>query len=173
MSKFTGKCDFYDHIEIFGLENVLKSDIYIGNKEHPIKVESEKDLVPYYPRLISISYCNRESSGIIVLTEKSWIDYKEEDFLQWALDTIKKYRRSCVRKKIPFDQEEAYKKVVFLVDRPELRELVKRVAEQKNKATFEGIQLKTNQYYRDFLVEEMVKFGYDKNYALNWVYGKK
>jgi hypothetical protein len=30
MSKYSGKCDFWDEIEIFGLEKILKSKIYLG-----------------------------------------------------------------------------------------------------------------------------------------------
>lgn len=31
MSRFSGKCDLCDEIEIFGLERILNSDVYVGD----------------------------------------------------------------------------------------------------------------------------------------------
>ena len=38
MSKFSGKCDFCDTIEICGLEKILNSKIYLGKSEIPLEI---------------------------------------------------------------------------------------------------------------------------------------
>ena len=44
MSNFSGKCDLYDHIEIHGLENTLKSKIYVGyDSKEPLNIKEERD----------------------------------------------------------------------------------------------------------------------------------
>ena len=38
MSRFSGKCDFFDEIEIFGLEHILNSEVYVGDSKEPLKL---------------------------------------------------------------------------------------------------------------------------------------
>lgn len=77
MSKFSGKCDFYDHISIAGLENVLKSKVYVGRSSQPLNLTCEADCVPYYPYVISSCGCTH-GVGTIYLTERSWVDIEEK-----------------------------------------------------------------------------------------------
>lgn len=79
MSKFSGKCDFYDEIEIFGLENILKSKVYIGNSKEPLKLTCRKDCIPYYPYVVTAS-AKTNSVGTIFLTERSWVDIEAERY---------------------------------------------------------------------------------------------
>lgn len=99
MSKFSGKCDFYDHISIAGLENVLKSKVYVGRSSQPLDLTCEADCVPYYPYVISSCGCTH-GVGTIYLTERSWVDIEEKQighlpahgmyraFLQDELDRV-------------------------------------------------------------------------------------
>jgi hypothetical protein len=77
MSKFSGKCDFYDHISIAGLENVLKSQVYLDRSPKPLNLVCEADCVPYYPYLVISSSCTH-GVGVIYLTERSWVDTEEK-----------------------------------------------------------------------------------------------
>lgn len=77
MSKFSGKCDFYDHISIAGLDNVLKSKVYVGRSSKPLELTCEADCVPYYPYVISSCGCTH-GVGTIYLTERSWVDIEEK-----------------------------------------------------------------------------------------------
>jgi len=79
LSKFSGKCDFYDEIEIFGLENILNSKIYIGDSKEPLKLTCRKDCIPYYPYVVTAS-AKTNGVGTIFLTEKSWVDIEAERY---------------------------------------------------------------------------------------------
>lgn len=81
MSRFSGKCDFYDEIEIFGLEYVLNSKVYIGDSQEPLKLTCLADCVPYYPHIICVAHHdNANNCGYIRLTEKSWVDIEAERY---------------------------------------------------------------------------------------------
>lgn len=81
MSRFSGKCDFCDEIEIFGLEMILKSDVYVGNSQEPIKLTCLEDCIPYYPYIVTIAVHNCDTNHhIIQLSEKSWVDIQEERY---------------------------------------------------------------------------------------------
>lgn len=81
MSKFSGKCDFYDEIAIFGLEHILNSEIYVGSGEEPLKLTCLADCVPYYPYIVSFSHHdNVKNCGYIRLTAKSWVDIEIERY---------------------------------------------------------------------------------------------
>lgn len=81
MSKFSGKCDFCDEIEIFGLEHILNSEVYVGDSEEPLKLTCLADCVPYYPHIVSVaSHDNVKNRSYIRLTSKSWVDIEEERY---------------------------------------------------------------------------------------------
>lgn len=76
MSRFSGKCDFCDYIESVGLENVLKSKVYVGGDAQPLALHSMADCVPYFPYVISRSFTT-QGTGTIYLMSKSWVDIEE------------------------------------------------------------------------------------------------
>ena len=81
MSRFSGKCDFYDEICIFGIDVVLKAKIYIGDSEEPLVLNSLADCIPYYPYITSASYYNSISGErIIYLSDKSWVEIEEKKY---------------------------------------------------------------------------------------------
>ena len=79
MSKFSGKCDFYDEIEIFGLENILKSKVYVGENKEPLNLTCREDCIPYYPYVVTCSV-KTNNVGTIHLTSKSWVDIEAEKY---------------------------------------------------------------------------------------------
>lgn len=81
MSRFSGKCDFYDEIEISGLECILNSKVYVGNSSEPLKLTCLADCVPYYPYIISVAHFDSERKcAYIRLTDKPWPDIEEERY---------------------------------------------------------------------------------------------
>lgn len=81
MSRFSGKCDFCDEIEIFGLDHILNSDVYVGDSKQPLRLASLRDCVPYFPYVVSMAHHNQEKNrGYIRLTSKSWVDIEEERY---------------------------------------------------------------------------------------------
>lgn len=171
MSRFSGKCDLYDHIKICGLENTLKSSIYLGwDNEEPLDIKEERDLVPYYPFVISCG-AFEHGVGTMHLMSKSWVDYEEEDVLEAYLQQILKIQRRCKRKKVEFNVDEVFEEVCYpFYFHEEIKTLIERVKECGKKATYDGIHLSSKNYYRDQLVEEMIKFGYSEDVAKTWVY---
>lgn len=57
LSRYSGKCDLYDSlITIHGFtEEEIKTNvnIYVGANKDPLHIESIKDVIPYYPHLVS------------------------------------------------------------------------------------------------------------------------
>lgn len=81
MSKFSGKCDFYDEIEICGLDHVLNCEVYVGDSVEPLHLTCREDCIPYYPYVvITAAHDNVKKRGYIRLTSKSWIDIEEERY---------------------------------------------------------------------------------------------
>ena len=81
MSKFSGKCDFYDEIEIFGLDRILTAKVYIGDSDYPLSLKTYADCIPYFPHIITMSFYDKTTGRhIIRLSEKSWVDIEEERY---------------------------------------------------------------------------------------------
>lgn len=79
MSKFSGKCDFYDEIEIFGLEKILSAKVYLGRSDTPLELCSLADCVPYFPHIVYMAN-HIDGHSVIRLSEKSWVDIEEERY---------------------------------------------------------------------------------------------
>lgn len=93
MSRFSGKCDFCDEIEIFGLDHILNSKVYIGSNDEPLKLTCLADCIPYYPYVVSSSaHDNVNNKSIIHLTEKSWVDIEEDRYGHFAMHDF--YRKA-------------------------------------------------------------------------------
>lgn len=77
MSRFSGVCDFCDTIEIFGLDYILNSKVYIGDSGEPLKLTCLKDCIQYYPYVVgSAAYNNVKKTAVIRLAGESEIDRK-------------------------------------------------------------------------------------------------
>lgn len=81
MSKFSGKCDFYDEIKIFGLDKVLSAKIYIGENDYPLPINTYYDCIQYFPHIVIMSFYDSVAGcQIIRLSEKSWVDIEERRY---------------------------------------------------------------------------------------------
>lgn len=77
MSGFSGKCDFYDTVERYGLDFILnKCDIYVG-EIGPLKLNSHS-IIKYYPYIIGSMGMSKEG-GTIKLSQTSYIDSRIEE----------------------------------------------------------------------------------------------
>lgn len=79
MSRFSGKCDFCDEIEIVGLDEILNAEVYVGDSKEPLKLTCLADCIPYYPYVISVS-SHTDGKLYIRLTSKSWVDISEDRY---------------------------------------------------------------------------------------------
>lgn len=79
MSKFSGKNDFYDTVEIFGIDYILNCKVFVGKKKEPEFLLVPIDCVPLYPHIVTAAIYDRANeTGYIRLSEKSWVDMEEE-----------------------------------------------------------------------------------------------
>lgn len=95
MSKWTGKCDFYDDCEmIHNRKEIIKdSQIYLDDAR--VMIKEEKDLIPYYTHLVAMASYNKESGNIIHLSSNSFIDREEREHLAWKIrDVITAFRKA-------------------------------------------------------------------------------
>lgn len=165
MSRFSGKCDFRDHIEIFGAENILKSRVYVGNNVVPMRFEKVSDLIPYYPYIIATS-SSIDGVGEIHLSSESFVDTFENKTLQYCLKDAKREYRRSKRNHKPFD--ETILKLNFYANYQ--REIYYRVLHDGERATTDGIHTEFANLYRDELYDEMINNGWPKWQAYLWVY---
>lgn len=188
MSHYSGKCDFYDHLWIsaeteeeafnkfngtklyiiqplpddFSWEEANQKNINIPETYYKrIKYSSIKDLIPFYPYIISMAFHNKNPyESMVCLSSESFVDKEERESLEWRLKNLLTIYNRCKRKKIEFDAEKALKEIVWNGWNEEsYRELANRVKENGKKATIDGIHLKMHEYYRKMLADEMVKNG--------------
>lgn len=77
MSRYCGKFDFCDEVELAGIDRILQSDVYCGEKK--LDLRSLEDCIPYYPHIIVFScWDNISRKSVIKLSERSWVDIEEE-----------------------------------------------------------------------------------------------
>lgn len=175
ISRFSGKSDFCDTIMIFGAENIIsKYKVYDQRHILPFEIKESKDLIPYYPYLVASMASNKETGGVIYLSQESYINSEEKDHIQWQLNSVLRYWRRCKKKKEKFDTLEALSCIVWPADdlpQDFQLELVKRVEELGDKATIDDLHDKIHDMYRKELFDEMVNNGWNENRAGTWIYG--
>ena len=89
MSKFSGKCDFCDEIEIFGLDHVLNCNVYLGDSDKPLRLTCLEDCIPYYPHIVAAAGMdNVHKAGVIRLSKQSWVDIEEERYGHFKMHDI-------------------------------------------------------------------------------------
>lgn len=175
MSRYSGKCDLYDHFDETDLSNLSNYKIYAYNNIVPLHITSEKDLVPYYPYLVVAAGYNTvdgKRTGTIHLSKESFAVREEREHLTFSLNNVLRYYRRCKRKHIPFTEEEAidhFSSGLWITATD--KDIIKRVAENGEKTTIEGLHTPMGLYYRQELFKEMTRVGYTVTQAASWVYG--
>ena len=179
MSKFCGKCDFYDGFvaircdgdEEKVAEELKKLRLYVRGKdgrEHRVKSDTIKDIAKYYPYLEAIMHGTEEGMTVI-LSSDSFIDIEEKEHRQYKINDVLKYWKKCKREKKTFVEEECLEKLWWTKD-DSLKEIVHRIAEKGNKAEFDDIHMPMWEYNRRRWFEEMVNVGYSENEAYAWCF---
>lgn len=179
MSRFSGKCDFYDgFVEIRCgsdeekiKEELKKLKLYVRGKDgrdHLVKSDTIKDIAKYYPYLEAIA-CGSNDGFTVILSSDSFIDQEEKEFLTWKIRDVLKWWRKCKRNKKPFDVDECVEKL-FWMNTDQIRTIAERVAKDGEKAEFDDLHNPLHEYYRKRWFEELVRLGYTEREAYNWVY---
>ena len=172
-----GRSDFEDICSMhYKPEEILeKYQVYAdANAIIPLKMESEKDLVAYYPFLVTLMYSNKEEGGCIRLSPECYIDFEERERIQWRYDEVLKYYKKCKRKKEEFDKNHALMLICWHEEPESYQiELVNRIAELGAKATIDDLHDEMHDRMRKQWFELMVENGWNENTAYRWVYGWK
>lgn len=170
ISEYSGKADLFDHFGDATDEELQHANIYIGDNIVPLRINNQHDLAPYYPYIISMGGWSKGYAEIH-LSSESFIDEEEREHLTWKLEDVKRYWRSCKRKKIPYDIEKATQLISFFgTPNGVEQEIAERVAKSGDKATIDGLHDYMHEYYRKKLLEEMVRLGWDKRHAKFWIW---
>ena len=169
MSKYSGKSDLFDSLHT---DDYSKLKIFAhSNDIVPLRIDSYKEVVPYFPYLVSISCVNADGYKTIYLSSKSFVDIEEEELLTCDLDILKRYHRKCKRNKTEFNEEEALSMITLFGGSDLHKELVRRVKELGSKATIEGIHIPQCDRMRESLYEEMIRVGWTEYQAYRWCFG--
>ena len=172
MSKFSGRCDCFD--VLMGIREITdfsKVKVYIGQELVPLRIDSYKDLVPYFPYLVVTQTGDGKGNMIVRLSIKSCVDTEEAELLLIELNHIKKYYRKCKREKTEYIEEEALRRISWMDGSEYLKELVKRVKEYGEKATIDEIHIPSYERDRQNLYEEMLRVGWTEDQAYRWCFG--
>lgn len=164
MSKYSGKCDLYDSLEICGALVNGKPKTYFKNDMSNITIydtnhkkmnfERLKDLMPYFGYELASS-AKSGNSYTFFLGKMSVPDKIEKDHYEFCKELLLKYAKHCKKDKRPYTYQEAL--LIFNSTDPELEKLSKRVAEYGKKATIEGLKYEMSNYYRSILAEDIKK----------------
>ena len=180
MSKFSGKCDFYDGFVMIDsdgeddeiIENIKKLKLYIqgvDDRSHLVKSDNIKDICKYYPYLEKLATHNRETGYRIYLSDDSFIDIEEKQYRDYIVADVMKYWRKCKKNKVEFKEDECLE-ALWWTPTDELKEIIHRVAIDGKKAEFDDIHFSLWEHNRRKWFEELVKRGYTENEAYNWCF---
>ncbi len=171
MSKYSGKCDVYDMCGDYLDEKIRNTRFYVDENIIPLRIDNQKDLMPYYPFLVGMAFMDKDG-GVVRMSKRSFVDTEEEMFLEFDMTELKKMKRKAKRKHEKFNPEEAAKQLNFNNREPAdyQIEMANRVAKDGDKATFKGLHRPMSEYYRNQLLEDMVEAGYPRNKAKYWIW---
>lgn len=80
MSKFSGRCDLYDSLIMIGeVSDFSNVHIFINDNPIELRIDSQKDLIPYYACIASVSVYS-DGEYFIRISGKPCFLAKEHDF---------------------------------------------------------------------------------------------
>ena len=90
MSRYSGKCDFYDHLTILAdysqhfedIWNVLQKCIVRDIHNNVLHFDKLSDAVPYFPYIIVIGAVEKKEDGphsTVTLSEESYVDMRRKE----------------------------------------------------------------------------------------------
>ena len=167
MSKFSGKCDVGDTYEILG-ERMKNAKVYIGDNIIPLRIDSEKDALPYFPFLVG-SMASSDESTTIRLGSSSYVDVPEQEILDREWEYLRKRYRKLAKNGTP--SVEALLEDGFFKDRDYGDAMAESMIEQKGKGERPDLSISYLDHYRDTLYHELLANGYEENEAYRWAYG--
>lgn len=183
MSKYSGKCDFYDMLSIHSNSNdwdtmydhfagtrLFKTlpdghynnqfkDFFLHNTEEII-YNSALDLAPYFTYLVALSGVMRSDPkhSIVVISKESFVYTEERQYLSWILKDCIRYYNRCKKNHVPFVVEDCTKNIAMHENQQLITEIANRVCKYGLGANIEDLHDQIHTYYRDIFNMDMKKY---------------
>lgn len=181
MSVLTGKCDFYDHLVMIHGESdrekveaiLQKMKLYVRGADkryHLVKSDTIKDIVLYYPYLVASAYTSPENGYVIQLSSDDYISTLEKEVIQSMVNMVLKYWRKCKRNKKTFNAELCLKNCGWRTYEETIRQIIERVQQYGEKATFDDIHIPTYETSRQLWFDTLIQEGYTEYEAWKWCF---
>lgn len=168
MSKYSGKCDLYDCIGDYTDEEIAKKvKVYYAGSIVPLKIESQKDMMPFYPFVAGVMCGESDGTRVFHIGQRSYVDAQDEAIVEFVKRDVQRYYNKCKRKKMDFDLN-YFTSSSYLAK--EIAADVVRIG-IKDVLSSDEYHTKMSDYYRKQLYKDMVAAGWDKLIALSWVFG--
>lgn len=178
MSVYSGKCDLFDSLIAIGkVTDFSKVHIYINDNPVELRIDSYKDLIPYFPCVPRVeTHCGGEYR--IWLSGKPWYRVDEEDLLRIYLRNLNTCAYRLRRNKnlsLETLVERYDSKYSWGSSKEEIIvELARRLIEakcDKDKVDISDLYLTSGDWFRKRLYEEMIDNDWNESVAYNWCYG--
>ena len=139
-----------------------------------LDIKNCKDLTPYYPFLITSAASSKDKMTACI-TSMSYVDIEYREKIAILYKSAKREYLRCKRKGIPFDIDEATRKIKWSSLNSDAleREICKQVSiHPYGKPKFDSFEDFSKNWKKELLVEEMIKVGYTEEQARDWCYKK-
>lgn len=188
MSKYCGAFDLYDWFymgseKLDSFEERLKATrIFVGDKKYSTNITDERKLALYFPYLVATGSYHKDTKikSTLCLTEVDYIRLREREMIDMYVETSKKAKKAFARVGKEFGADAVYKDRFCWreiggrqdEDKEQIKEIITGVG---NGATdFESIRFPSLSFYRDIWLKDLVNiYGYNEDFAKDWVYHRK
>lgn len=180
MSKYSGKCDVYDHFCTHNkdIEEQLKNSyICVGKAQTQLELETEAQLALYFPYTIATGSWDSEfEKSHLWLSEHDYVRSSEIEMIDFYVHEAKKEKAFCKKHKIQYSVDDVYKKR-FSWTAPEnkkaLLEIIQRV-EAGGRQKYDDIRLPSYDFCRNIWLEDLINiYKYPTDFATAWVWDLK
>lgn len=170
----SGKCDFADHLCIATDGNPTDeyfkhTKIYVGDAG-PLRIDTFKDAIPYFPYLVSTA-AHSNGDSVIHLTSESYIDMQEAERRSWDEKSVLKYLKRCKRNKVEPSYEDWASTEYIICNSVQSKEIYRRIAEDPKDYYLDNIHYNLENGYREALLKYAEKHGCDNHpilFRYNW-----
>lgn len=169
MSKYSGKCDFYDLVFMINEDKpdyLKNTDIYFGNPLdkascQKIEVTNEYEAAPLFPHLVGVA-THINGRNTLFLSDKPYYDEMDSSRIDWIVKDVEKAIRSLKRAKQTVTKEAIKEKVYASEDEKTMGNIINAVlAQRKPNVYFNS----TNSLFRKAHYEKLVELGYPQSVA--------
>lgn len=173
MSKFCGKCDFYDsmcigcgHDDNEIEEWLANTEVFIGcpfSSSDPVRLEvkNEYDAAPLYPHIVGVSIGNNGKNRMY-LASKPFYDEQDDERLDMLVADIEKAIRSLKRKNIPVTEDAIKEKIWYHENDDDIHEIIQAILGGYKPKPPQG---RMGSYHREVHYNELIRLGYSDSAA--------